>query len=55
MIKNPPDDVATLIKRAPQMRAFERDVHAMLRRTDLRPREKSEHVAEFLQYYCFAR
>lgn len=55
VIKIPAESAELLVERAPQMRAFEHAAHVILRRTDMRPREKMQKVQEILAQYGFAR
>jgi regulator of RNase E activity RraA len=54
VIKIPAGALGTLAARAVQMRAFEHEAHLMLRRTDLRPREKQARVVKLIAKYGFA-
>ncbi len=55
VIKIPAESAELLVERAPQMRAFEHAAHVILRRTDMRPREKTQKVQEILAQYGFAK
>ena len=54
VIRIPSGPVDSLIARAPAMRAFEQDVHAQLRRSDLSAAAKRTVVEELLGRYGFA-
>lgn len=53
VIKIPPASAATLVEKAPMMRAFEHEAHTYLRRTDIPAREKQQQVVALLGKYGF--